>query len=150
LHISSIVARSGDLRALSAALPKADVVLLDAPCSGTGTLRRRPDAKHRKTLEQLEQLVQLQAQLLDVASSLAKPRGTLIYSTCSLEAEENELQIQHFLERNSTWRVASAQEHSGALPAETLSAIATPDGYLQTWPHRHGCDGMFAAKLVQN
>ena len=149
LHLSCIAARSGDLRALAAALPKADVVLLDAPCSGTGTLRRRPDAKHRKTLEQISQLVQLQAELLDVAASLVKPDGVLIYSTCSLETEENEGQIRQFVERNTAWHVATAQENPGALSSATIESIATPEGFLQTWPHRHRCDGMFAAKLVQ-
>ncbi len=149
LHLSCIAARSGDLRALSVVLPEADVVLLDAPCSGTGTLRRRPDAKHRKTLEQINQLLQLQAELLDVAASLVKPDGILVYSTCSLEPEENEWQIRQFVERNQTWRVATAQENPGALPSSTIEAVATSEGFLQTWPHRHACDGMFAAKLVQ-
>ena len=150
LHLSCIAARAGDLRALTSALPKADLVLLDAPCSGTGTLRRRPDAKHRKTPEQLQQLVQLQAQLLDAAALLVKASGVLIYSTCSLESEENEGQIEQFLQRNPTWRVASAQENSGALPKSTIQAVATPAGFLQTWPQRHHIDGMFAAKMLQN
>jgi 16S rRNA (cytosine967-C5)-methyltransferase len=146
LHLDSIAARAGDLRALAAALPKADLVLLDAPCLGTGTLRRRPDAKHRKTAEQLEQLAQLQSQLLGVAATLVKPGGALIYSTCSLEREENEEQVRKFLEENAGWRVA---DDYGALPPETISAVGTPDGFLQTLPHIHDCDGMFAAKLVR-
>lgn len=150
LKISCIVARAGDLRALSTALPSADLVLLDAPCSGTGTLRRRPDAKHRKTPEQLAQLVELQNQLLDVAATLVKPGGHLVYSTCSLEAEENEEQIQEFLQRHSSWRVVPVTENGGLLPPSTIQSVATPDGFLQTWPHRHNCDGMFAAKLVNS
>lgn len=150
LQLSSIAARAGDLRALASVLPAADMALLDAPCSGTGTLRRRPDAKHRKTLAQLEQLVQLQEELLDVAASLVKPGGVLLYSTCSLEPEENEMQVRHFLERNSAWRLVMAQENAGALPFETVNAVATPEGFLQTWPQRHGCDGMFAARLIHN
>lgn len=149
LHLSCIVARAGDLLTLSAALPKADLVLLDAPCSGTGTLRRRPDAKHRKTLEQVAQLALLQAQLLDGAACLVKSGGVLVYSTCSLEPEENEGQIGPFLERNSNWRVVPVQENSGALPQATVESVGTKAGFLQTWPHRHGCDGMFAAKLVR-
>ncbi|HEY0073999.1 MAG TPA: 16S rRNA (cytosine(967)-C(5))-methyltransferase RsmB [Abditibacteriaceae bacterium] len=147
LGLSCIAARTGDLRALSNALPQADLVLLDAPCSGTGTLRRRPDAKHRKTPEQLTQLAQLQAELLKAAASLVKPDGILIYSTCSLETEENQGQIERFLKENPSWRVAPAMENPGALPAATIEAVGTLEGFLQTWPHRHGCDGMFAAKL---
>lgn len=146
LGLSCIAARAGDLRALGTALPQAECVLLDAPCSGTGTLRRRPDAKLRKTLEQLEELVILQRELLDAAARLVKPGGALIYSTCSLEPEENEEQVQGFLRENSMWEIAT---DFGLLPAETIARIATPARFVQTWPHRHGCDGMFAAKLVR-
>lgn len=150
LGLSCIAARTGDLRALSSALPQADLVLLDAPCSGTGTLRRRPDAKHRKTPEQLAQLVRLQAELLAAAAALVKPDGVLIYSTCSLEAEENQGQVERFVQENPSWRVVPAKENPGALPSAVIEAVSTPEGFLQTWPHRHGCDGMFAAKLVQS
>lgn len=146
LHLTSIAARAGDLRALSAALPQADLVLLDAPCLGTGTLRRRPDAKQRKTLEQLQELVELQAQLMAVAASLVKPGGVLVYSTCSLEPEENEGQVRNFLGLNPQWSIATDR---GLLPPETVTTIRTSGGFWQTLPHRDGCDGMFAAKLVK-
>ncbi len=146
LGLSSIAARAGDLRALASALPQADCVLLDAPCSGTGTLRRRPDAKHRKTPEQLAELVDLQRELLASAALLVKPGGALVYATCSLEPEENEEQMLEFLRENGMWKIAA---DFGLLPAETIAQVATPAGFIQTLPHRHGCDGMFAAKLTR-
>lgn len=87
------------------ALPLADLGLLDAPCLGTGTLRRRPDAKWRKTAAQLAQLVALQRELLDAAALVVKPGGVLAYATCSLEPEENEEQAHAFLARHPTWRL---------------------------------------------
>ena len=128
LGISIIETRAGDFRALAASLPAADLVLLDAPCLGTGTLRRRPDAKWSKTPAQLEELVNLQRELLGQATTLVKPGGVLVYSTCSLEPEENEAQVAWWQEqgpnRQATWK--------------------------NTLPHHDGCDGMFAARLIIN
>ncbi len=143
LGISSIETRAGDLRILGRELAAwsahADLVCLDAPCLGTGTWRRRPDAKWRKTRAQLDELVILQAEMLDAAALLVKPGGALIYSTCSLEIEENDAQIEAFLARFPAFATEKAPE--------TLAGAATPQGWLQTFPHRHGVDGMFAAKL---
>lgn len=127
LKIESIETRVGDLRALTSELPIADLVLLDAPCLGTGTLRRRPDAKWNKTPQQLAELVALQRELLEAAGALVKPGGVLVYSTCSLEPEENENQIAWWLERHPAWQVQMRS----------------------TLPHRDGCDGMFAARLTK-
>lgn len=143
LGISCIETRAGDFRALATELARqaalADLVLLDAPCLGTGTLRRRPDAKWRKTEGQLEQLIQLQRELLDAAAPLVKRGGALVYSTCSLEREENEGQIEAFLARFSDFTIEKATDF--------LAPAATGAGFLNTFPHRHGSDGMFAAKL---
>jgi len=128
LGVSMIETRAGDFRELAQTLPVADMVLLDAPCLGTGTLRRRPDAKWSKTPAQLEELVVLQRELLESATALVKPGGVLVYSTCSLEPEENEGQVAWWLgqdpNRQATWK--------------------------STLPHRDGCDGMFAARLIVN
>lgn len=145
LGLSSIRTRSGDVAQIARSvqadeLPRADVVLLDAPCLGTGTLRRRPDAKWKKTPEQLRELVALQRQLLDAAATIVAPGGALIYSTCSLEPEENEEQIEEFLSRQVDWKVEVPDQ-------STLTAVGSPSRWIQTLPHRHGCDGMFAAKL---
>ncbi len=143
LGIEIIETRVGDLRVVARDLGSwgahADLVCLDAPCLGTGTLRRRPDAKWRKTPAQLAQLLGLQSEMLDAAALLVKPGGALLYSTCSLEREENQVQIEAFLARASSFSVEAAPE--------SLSKAATPEGFLNTFPHRHGCDGMFAAKL---
>ena len=115
----------------------ADLVMLDAPCLGTGTLRRRPDAKWRKSPKALAELVELQRELLNAAAKLVVPGGALVYSTCSLEPEENAEQARAFTER-SGWAIERA-------PA-WMSEWHTPEGWLQTWPHRQNSDGMFAAK----
>lgn len=137
LGISIIETRAADLLAVGFQGEPADLVLLDAPCLGTGTLRRRPDAKWRKTPNALAELVELQRQLLDAAAQLVKPNGALIYSTCSLEPEENSGQARAFTQR-SGWAIERAPDW--------MSALHTPEGWLQSWPHRDGADGMFAAK----
>jgi 16S rRNA (cytosine967-C5)-methyltransferase len=155
LGLSCIETRAGDFRELAGDLPAADLVLLDAPCLGTGTLRRRPDAKWRKTAAQLNELVDLQVELLDAAARVVRPGGHLVYSTCSLEPEENEGQARAFLERHSGWSLVAGTvgEASGQSASATLSVpaeVITVEGYLQTLPHRHGCDGMFAVKFRQS
>jgi 16S rRNA (cytosine967-C5)-methyltransferase len=140
LGLGSIETKAGDIREIIDELPQADLVLLDAPCLGTGTWRRRPDARWRKTKSQLRELAMLQNELLEAAAQKVKRGGFLVYSTCSLEIEENETQVHTFLQRQPDWKVATDLEAA-------LQAVATPEGFLQTWPHRNGCDGMFAAKL---
>ena len=135
LGISIIETRAADAREFDGA--RADLVMLDAPCLGTGTLRRRPDAKWRKTPAALAQLVELQRELLEAAARFVKPGGALVYSTCSLEPEENSEQARAFTNR-SGWTVEAAPNR--------MRALRTPEGWLQSWPHRHGTDGMFAAK----
>ena len=135
LGISILQVAAADIREFESA--RADVVLLDAPCLGTGTLRRRPDAKWRKTPGALAELAILQRELLDAAAQLVKPGGTLVYSTCSLEPEENIEQARAFTQR-SGW-------FSEAAPA-WMQELQTAEGWLQSWPHRQGTDGMFAAR----
>ncbi len=140
LGISIMQVRTADVRELAGEIEDiglADLVLLDAPCLGTGTLRRRPDAKWRKTPAALAELVKLQRELLDAAAQLVKPGGALVYSTCSLEPEENAEQARAFSGR-SGWPAEAAPDE--------MKAVRTGEGWLQSWPHRHGCDGMFAAK----
>ncbi len=108
-------------------------------------MRRRPDAKWRKTPQQLNELVQLQKELLDAAAALVRPGGALVYSTCSLEVEENEEQAWAWLQCNPHWAVEPAREY--CLSGAETASVVTADGFLQTLPHRHGCDGMFAVKL---
>ncbi len=112
--------------ALREALPLADLVLLDAPCLGTGTLRRRPDAKWRKTAAQLAQLIALQRELLDAAALVVKPGGVLAYATCSLEPEENEEQAQAFLARHLTWHLAPPHFEHGVEVQSALDEKQVP------------------------
>ncbi|MGI8710643.1 MAG: 16S rRNA (cytosine(967)-C(5))-methyltransferase RsmB, partial [Acidimicrobiales bacterium] len=124
LGLKSVETFDGDAQQVLAAikrnqLPRADIVLLDAPCSGTGTLRRRPDLKWRKSVENIAELVELQRELLDICAQMVKPGGALVYSTCALEVEENQLQAQAFTECYANWRVEGAASTCSAFADET-------------------------------
>ena len=121
----------------------ADAVLIDAPCSGFGTLRRHPDIRWNKTREQVRALSEIQYNLLKNAAPHIKPGGILVYSTCSIEPMENEEIIQRFLADFPMYTVENARRF---LPDVPPSAI-TPQGFVQTFPHEHGVDGAFAARL---
>jgi len=114
-------------------------VLLDAPCLGTGTFARHPDARSRVTPEALKRLQGLQAELLERTSGVVAPGGLLIYSTCSLEPEENEEQVERFLARHAEFR----REPSETFPP----ALMSENGDLTIVPHRHEMDGAYAARL---
>jgi len=118
-----------------------DRVLVDAPCSGTGTWRRNPDARWRLLGPGLENLLPLQARILESASRLVKLGGRLIYATCSLLPEENELQVQTFLDRNPDFAVVSY----GSLGQHMIPSAHTD--YLSLTPAQHGTDGFFAAVM---
>jgi 16S rRNA (cytosine967-C5)-methyltransferase len=121
---------------------KIDRVLVDAPCTGLGTLRRNPDLKWRQTPEDLAELVAKQRAILESAARLVKPGGRLVYATCSLLDEENRQIVEPFLERHPEFELRPAGE---ALAREHIPLQA--DRYLELWPHRHGTDGFFAALL---
>jgi len=128
-----------------------DAVLLDAPCSSTGTIRRHPDIPYLKSPKDIDALAALQARLLDNATTLLKPGGTLVYSTCSLELEEGEAQIAALLARNSGVQV------DPILPGDVFGQPdwLQPPGFLRTFPYQldlgtpewSGMDGFFAARL---
>jgi 16S rRNA (cytosine967-C5)-methyltransferase len=117
----------------------ADAVLLDAPCTGTGTLRRHPDGRWRVTPHDLEALVRLQDELLAASAELVRPGGLLVYSTCSLEREENELRVEQFLGARPGWALEATNAVDGSVLDES--------GRLCVLPQRHGVDGAFAARL---
>lgn len=131
-----------------------DAVLLDAPCSSTGTIRRHPDIPYVKSPKDIEALAQLQARLLDNAASLLKPGGRLVYSTCSLEPEEGEAQIAAFLVRNDALSLEPIE------PGELFGQTdwIEPSGSLRTFPYElklespewSGMDGFFATRLVRS
>jgi 16S rRNA (cytosine967-C5)-methyltransferase len=116
-----------------------DAVVMDVPCLGTGTFARHPDARWRVTPEALDRLVRLQAELLDRAAAVVAPGGLLVYSSCSLEPEENRSQVERFLQAHPEF----SREVSSAVSADLLS----PEGDLMALPHRHGIDGAYAARL---
>jgi 16S rRNA (cytosine967-C5)-methyltransferase len=117
-----------------------DRILLDAPCSGTGTLRRNPEIRYRLKPEDIGELSHQQRSMLSNAARVLRPSGQLIYSTCSVEPEENERVIEDFLAAYSQFiRV------DPSAPKE----LVTSDGYVRTWPHRDNCDGFFIACLVR-
>lgn len=121
----------------------ADAVLIDAPCSGFGTLRRHPDIRWNKTLKQIHALSEIQYNLLKNAAKHIKPGGVLVYSTCSTEPIENEEVVQRFLTDFPMYQVENAKDF---LP-DVLPSVITPQGFVQTFPHEHGIDGAFAARL---
>jgi 16S rRNA (cytosine967-C5)-methyltransferase len=120
-----------------------DAVLIDAPCSGTGTLRRRADLRWRRTPSDLADLATLQRSLLTNAAGLVKRGGRLIYSTCSLEPEENEAQMKWFL---SSFLDFKPGDLRASLPP-AAAALCGDDPWLYLWPHKHGTDGFFVCRL---
>jgi 16S rRNA (cytosine967-C5)-methyltransferase len=116
-----------------------DGVVLDVPCLGTGTFARHPDARWRVTPEALVSLVRLQGELLEAAATIVKANGLLVYSTCSLEPEENRVQVDRFLENHPEF----VREATTGFPGELFSA----EGDLMVLPQRHGTDGAYAARL---
>lgn len=122
------------------ALRNLDVVLLDVPCTGTGTFRRHPDARWRLKASDLAVMPAIQRSILRAAADVVRPGGLLVYSTCSLEPEENDAQIEAFLDEHP--RFTLEPPPPGAVPDSVLDA-----GRLRVLPHRHGVDGAFAARL---
>jgi 16S rRNA (cytosine967-C5)-methyltransferase len=106
----------------------ADRVLIDAPCSGLGVLRRNPDIKWRFSSEELEKMHSLQEQLLRQFAVLLKPGGKLVYATCSILPSENESRVQQFLDANPGFALEKEE---------------------RLYPHIHGCDGFYMARIVR-
>lgn len=121
---------------------KFDRVLVDAPCSGLGTLRRNPDLKWRQTPEDVAELTQKQGAILTAAARLAKPGGRLVYATCSFLPEENEAVVEAFLAASPDFRLLDCSEilAQQRIPLDTGKM-------LRLYPHLHGTDGFFAAVL---
>ena len=128
---------------------KMDRVLVDAPCTGLGTLRRNPDLKWRQTPQAVAELTVKQAAILDSAARLLKSGGRLVYATCSLLPEENEQIAQAFSAAHPNFKPLSVTDLLTDLGVEQAAGLCTADGlYLRLWPHRHGTDGFFAAAWV--
>jgi 16S rRNA (cytosine967-C5)-methyltransferase len=132
-----------DIREMDATAPTlepVDAVLIDVPCTGTGTFRRHPDARWRLRMSDIALLPVLQRDILAAASSCVKPGGLLIYSTCSLEREENDAVIDEFLASDDAFVLEPP-------PVGTVDASVLDGGRLRVLPQQHGVDGAFAARL---
>ncbi|MBW7994997.1 MAG: 16S rRNA (cytosine(967)-C(5))-methyltransferase RsmB [Candidatus Glassbacteria bacterium] len=130
-------ARKPALRPRSASL-----VICDVPCTGTGVIRRKPEIRWRIDREDIDLLGVLQLEILRVSAGLVAPGGALLYSTCSLEPEENRQVVEKFLAGSGDFKLDPAGKY---LPEETVG----PRGYLDMQPHVHGTDGAFAARMVR-
>ena len=123
---------------------KVDYCLVDAPCSGLGLIRRKPDIKWTRTSEELIELSRLQTIILKTASNYIKPGGTLVYSTCTINRQENLDVITNFLRESTDFRLVPIELANG------VKISATQDsGYLELYPNIHGTDGFFMAKMVR-
>jgi 16S rRNA (cytosine967-C5)-methyltransferase len=141
LGVTSVDVRPGGAAALADATgPTCDRVLVDAPCSNTGVLRRNPDGKWRRDEADLARLASAQAAILAAAAGLVRPGGTLVYATCSLEPEENEAVVATFRARHPVFEPEP-------LPAAVPEACRAEPAVLRTTPHRHGTDGFTAHRL---
>ncbi len=118
-----------------------DRILVDAPCSGLGVLQRNPDGKWRLGPGDIQHNGQRQLSLLTMAARYLKPDGTLVYAVCSLEPEENEAVVAHFLQKHPEFGIYRPETK----PSRDFSKLLTKKGCLRTTPHRHGMDGFFAA-----
>ncbi|MBI3189909.1 MAG: 16S rRNA (cytosine(967)-C(5))-methyltransferase RsmB [Ignavibacteriales bacterium] len=117
-------------------------VLLDAPCSGLGTLRKKPDIKWKREVEDISSMRKIQERLLEKAATLVMPGGVLVYNTCTTEPEENEQLIQQFLSHHTEFQLDDASKF-------VSKNVVSSEGYIMTYPHRHHIDGGFAARLIK-
>lgn len=124
---------------------KADRVLVDAPCSGLGIIRRKPDIKWAKESADKKEIINLQTKILSMASKYVKPGGVLVYSTCTIEPEENEGVVKKFIAANNDFETVDI---SPLLP-DKLQKSSASNGYIQLYPNTDGIDGFFMAKMVK-
>ena len=142
LALTNIETKALDAVNLGTMYPlEADRVLVDAPCSGLGVLRRKPDARWRKSEEMLKDLPKLQAAILASAAQCVKPGGVLVYSTCTTEPGENQDIVNAFLQANPAFLLETTGQY---LPAAKRS-----EPMIQLWPHTDGVDGFFIARMIR-
>ena len=143
-----------DARNLGERFPAAaDAVLVDAPCSGLGVLRRKADLRHKKTAADLARLPQTQGEILAGAAKAVKCGGALIYSTCTINATENDAVVTDFLRNNDDFAIVDARQFlpnnvTAQFAALDKNAATLPEA-LHFYPHRDKTDGFFIAKMVR-
>lgn len=141
LQLDRVEILTGDSCGFSELTNTADRVLLDAPCSGLGTLHRRADARWQKTPAQLQELAQLQAKLLANTATWVKPGGVMVYATCTVCSIENEDVILPFLKTHPNWQIELPPANS------SFASLVSERGWIKVWPHRQQMDGFFMIKL---
>jgi 16S rRNA (cytosine967-C5)-methyltransferase len=146
LGVTCVEARLGDARERSFG-NDFDRVLLDPPCSDLGTLQSRPDARWRKRPGQLTALAAIQRELLEAGAAAVRRGGRLVYSTCTINAAENERQIADFLGSHPDF---TPLDLAGPYPQETATVVAPRGSFVQTLPNRHATDGFFVAALERH
>ncbi len=142
LQMKSIQIHTGDSRQFPEFINLADRVLLDAPCSGLGTLHRRADARWHHTPENIQAQSQLQSELLTNSATFVKSGGVLVYATCTIHPLENETVIRSFLANNPHWQIEP--------PTIDLPVQPSPEGWVKVWPHRNQMDGFFMVRLKRD
>ena len=140
LNLHSIQTCVGDSLQLEQFREQGDRVLLDAPCSGLGTLHKRPDIRWRQTPDKIEELSRLQTDLLEQVATWVKPKGVLVYATCTLNPLENEQVIQSFLANHSHWLIDIPSSFKGC-------DFVTSEGWFKIFPQKHNMDGFFLVRL---
>ncbi|MBE9138418.1 16S rRNA (cytosine(967)-C(5))-methyltransferase [Nodosilinea sp. LEGE 07088] len=143
LGLDNLQIRPGNSTDLTPFHHQADRVLVDAPCSGLGTLHRHADARWRQTPESIAGLATLQSALLNEAARCVQPGGTLVYATCTLHPAENEAVIEAFCRAHPTWQPCPPPPDFGH------NLEIAPEGWVKVWPHRQNMDGFFMVRLRQ-
>jgi len=147
LGVAIVETRMADLEAPPTPdlLGRFDRVLVDAPCSGLGVLRRQPEAKWAADKQDLTRHCDRQIRLLDHAARCLRPDGAMVYAVCSMEPEETDAVVQAFMQAHPEYRAASQDESARIIPAP----LTTPEGFFRCFPHRHQTDGFFAARIIR-
>lgn len=150
LGLASVHAVTGDAATLAERFAPGsfDLVLLDAPCSGFGVIRRKPEIKWTKSEADVAAIAELQSALLNEAAKLVRPGGTLVYSTCTIEREENERQVSKFLARDDSFKLDAAWPERVLQPLRDRGIVdAGFEGMVQLLPQHFGSDGFFIARM---
>lgn len=147
LGLTSIQTEAGDIREAVGQAGLFDRILLDAPCTGLGVIRRKPDLKWQKVPGDVAEIAQLQREMLNTVAEALKPGGVLVYSTCTVAPEENERMVRAFLADHPEFAGDPLQSH---LPASVLEGTAEDAFMVQIFPQQFGSDGFFIARLKRN
>lgn len=143
LKLTNIAAECWDASQLHEAyFDKADKVLVDAPCSGLGIIRRKPEIRYTKTMDDIQNLSEIQLEILNTSAKYVKNHGQLIYSTCTIDMEENSRNIERFLEQHPNFKMDNLND-------EIPEALRQETKYLQILPGDHGLDGFFIVRLTR-